>query len=246
MDLLVLTGMVIKSSDVGEYDKRLVILTKERGKIVAFAKGARRPKSMLLSATRLFAFGEFTLYEGKEAYSMRSVEITNYFVEISNDIEAMCYGSYFLELADYFTKENMESEQMLKLIYQSLRALQNSKITNELVRYIFELKTLVINGEYPEMFECLGCKSTDVVYFSAVKGGMMCRNCAGKTGDGVLVETSTIYAMQFIITSKIEKLFTFVVNDNVLKELNFIMKRYMSRYVDKEFHSLEILNTILK
>lgn len=246
MESLVLNGMVIKSSDVGEYDKRLVLLTMERGKIVAFARGARRPKSMLLSAARLFAFGKFTLYEGKEAYTVQGAEISDYFAEISNDIEAMCYGSYFLELADYFAKENLESTGLLKLLYFSLRALDNEKIPNELVRYIYELKVFVLHGEYPEMFECLSCKSTDVEYFSVVRGGMICGNCVGKAGDSVHIETSTIYAMQFIITSKIEKLFTFVVNDNILKELSFIMKRYLSRYVDREFHSLEILNTILK
>lgn len=246
MDSLVLKGMVIKSSDVGEFDKRLVILTKERGKITAFAKGARRPKSMLMSATRLFAFGEFELYEGKSAYNVQRVEISDYFTEISDDIETMCYGSYFLELADYFSKEGVEGLQILNLIYKSLKALNNKRIPNELVRYIYELKLMVINGEYPEMFECLGCKRNEIQYFSVIRGGMLCDNCVEKAGDSVHVDTSTVYTMQFVITSKIEKLFTFVVNEKVLSELGFIMKRYMSRYVDKTFNSLEILNTILK
>lgn len=246
MDSLVLTGMVIKSSDVGDFDKRLVILTKERGKIVAFAKGARRPKSMLMSAARLFAFGEFELYEGKSAYNVQKVEISDYFTEISDDIEAVCYGSYFLELADYFSKEGVEALQILKLIYKSLKALNNDRIPNELVRYIYELKLMVINGEYPEMFQCLNCKNSEADYFSVVRGGMLCSNCVGKVNDAIHMETSTVYTMQFIITSKIEKLFTFVVNEKVLSELNFIMKRYMSRYVDRVFNSLEILNTILK
>jgi DNA repair protein RecO (recombination protein O) len=199
-----------------------------------------------MSTSRLFAFGEFTLYEGREAYSLQKADITNYFTEIVSDIEKVCYGSYFLEVADYFSKEGIESSEMLKLIYQALRALNNDKIPNELVRYVYELKTLVINGEYPEMFQCLGCKSNEVTYFSVIKGGMVCKDCAKNTVDGVCIETSTIYTMQYIITSKVEKLFTFVVKKNILEELGFIMKRYMTRYVDKEFNSLEILNTILK
>ena len=39
--------------------------------------------------------------------------------------------------------------ELLKLLYQSLRALCAKSLAHELVRYIFEIKTVAINGEFP-------------------------------------------------------------------------------------------------
>ena len=151
-----LTGMVLKAVPSGEMDKRLVILTKERGKITAFARGARRPGSMLMACGRPFAFGQFTLYEGRDAYSLQSAEISNYFDELSMDVEGTCYGSYFLEFTDYYTRENMDGTAMLKLLYQSVRALLKPAVPNELVRRVYELKAMAINGEAPQGGQRLG------------------------------------------------------------------------------------------
>ena len=149
-ELVELTGMVIKSSPVGEYDKRLVILTRERGRITAFARGAKRPGNSLMGPSRPFAFGNFKLYEGREAYNLQGAEISQYFEELVMDMEGACYGQYFLELGDYYSRENLNGEALLLLIYQSLRALLKPAIPNPLVQRIFELKAMVLNGEYTE------------------------------------------------------------------------------------------------
>ena len=149
-ETVTLTGMVLISAPSGDYDRRLVLLTRERGRITAFSHGARKPGNALMAASRPFSFGTFSMYEGRSAYNLQSAQITNYFDELSMDMECTCYGSYFLEIADYFSQENMDGTEMLKLLYQSLRALLKPAIPNRLVRRIFELNTMVINGEYTE------------------------------------------------------------------------------------------------
>lgn len=150
-ETVTLTGMVLISAPSGDYDRRLVLLTRERGRITAFSHGARKPGNSLMAASRPFSFGEFSLYEGKSAYNLQAARITNYFDDLSTDMECTCYGSYFLEMADYLSQENMDGTDMLKLVYQSLLALLKPAIPNRLVRRIFELKTMVINGEYTQM-----------------------------------------------------------------------------------------------
>ena len=209
-----ITGMVLKAEPIGEYDRRVVILTKERGKISAFAKGARRPNSKLLAATNPFSFGEFKLYVGRSSYNIMDIAVTNYFEGLREDFEGAYYGMYFLEVMDYYTRENNDEKEMLKLLYQSLKALQHASLDNKLVRYIFEMKAMVLNGEFPGM---------------------------PAEGDW---EESTRYAVAYITNSTIEKLYTFTVTPAVLAELKKIADVYRTRYIDRTFKSLEIVDNL--
>ncbi len=243
---IILTGMVLSTMPVGEYDRRVVILTKEQGKISAFARGARRPNSPLVGAVNPFSFGTFTMYEGRTSYTIQSASISNYFAELRGDIVGAYYGFYFLEFTDYYTKEFNDEREMLKLLYQTLRALTNPHIPNMLIRYIFELKALTINGQAPQVFQCMTCGNKErSAVFSAVKGGLVCSECMKDVRDGMSLDPSTLYSMQYIETSTIEKLYTFNVTEKVLTELGNVMSRMTDIYVGKRFKSLEILETLI-
>ncbi len=209
------TGLVIQNLPMGEYDKRVTILTKERGKIAAFARGARRPNSKLMARTNPFCFGTFKMYEGKNSYTLVDAEISNYFDEFRDDLEGAMYGMYFLEVADYYTRENNDEKEMLMLVYQSLRALLLPAIQNELILYIFEIKSLVVNGEFPGI-------------------------PANKS-----LSQDTLYTIDYVVKSGLDRLYTFVVSDEVLKELAVCVVEYRKRYMGHEFHSLEILNATI-
>ena len=237
---ITVTGMVLTAMPISDYDKRITILTKERGKITAFARGARRPGSQLLAATNPFAFGEFELFEGRSSYNLTKASIQNYFRELVTDLDAASLGFYFMEFAEYFCQENSDEVEMLKLLYQSLRALESPHIPKELVRAVFELKAITINGEGPSVFECMHChKTEDLSYFSVRRGGMFCEECA-KEVEGRKILDSTRYTLQFVISTPVEKLYSFTVSDEVLEELKSIMREYMFFYVHHEFKSLQI------
>ncbi|MCH5343189.1 MAG: DNA repair protein RecO [Acetatifactor sp.] len=213
-EFVCVTGMILKQIPIAEYDRRVCILTKERGKIAAFARGARKPNSRLAAATNPFCFGTFKLYVGRDSYTMADAEIQNYFEELMTDYEGAYYGMYFAEVADYYTRENNDEKEMLKLLYQSLRALSAPSLSRTLVKCIYELKAIAVNGEFP-----------------------------GIPTDRKL-EESTVYALRYIENSPVEKLYTFTVTASVLTELSKVAEDYRKRFMDRSFKSLEILKTL--
>lgn len=244
---IIVTGMVLSAMPVGDYDKRLVILTKETGKITAFAKGARRPNSALLACSQPFSFGEFTLYSGRSSYTIISSEISNYFSELRDDIDSVYYGLYFCEFADYITKENNEEKEILKLLYQTLRAVVMKKLELSLIRTIFELKIISLNGEAPQVFQCVKCgKDSKEYFFSAESGGVLCEQCQYVDRSSVKLSTSTLYALQYIVSREVEKLFSFTVKEDILRELKLCVSNYLGRYIDHKFKSLELIETLAK
>ena len=212
------TGMVLSAAPVGDYDKLVVLLTRERGKIRAFARGARRPGSALMAAANAFAFGEFQIYEGRTSYTMSQASIQNYFGELMTDFEGACYGQYFLEFADYYTRENADGSDFLKLAYQSLRALLVPSLPRKLVRYIYELKAMTYSGECPQTFE--------------------------QISDWNL-NPSTEYALQYVVAASVEKLYTFLLTEEVFAEFARVVTWLRKHYVEHRFKSLEILETCL-
>lgn len=213
-ELVTVTGMILHAEPIGEYDRRISILTKERGKIAAFAKGARRPNNRFLAATNPFSFGTFQLYEGKTSYNLMEASISNYFEELRNDFMGAYYGMYFLEIADYYTRENSDESRMLLLLYQSVKALLHNKFDNKLVKAIYEIKAIVVNGEFP------GIPSSE----------SLCDD--------------TRYTISFIVNAGLDKLYTFNVSDEVLRELTEVATKYRKEIMEKKFKSLEILETL--
>ena len=124
-------------------------------------------------------------------------------------------GIYFMEVADYYGRENSDDKELLKLLYQSLRALIHPAYDNRLVRAVFEIKAIAVNGEFPGLF------------------------------PDIVPESTCGYTIAYIVQSPVEKLFRFSLNEDVLQELIRYAARYCDKCIDRKFKSLEILEAIM-
>ena len=208
-ETLQVNGMVLSAMPIGENDKRVVRLTKELGKISAFARRARRPGSVLMAASVPFASGRFFLVAGRDSYVLVNASISRYFTELAQDPVGIWYGYYFLDFADYYGREGIRATDMLNLLYLSVKALLHRTLDNALVRRIFEIRLMVINGEYAPCMEGLS--------------------------------ESALYTIQYVCTCPLEKLFTFTVSEDVLREISEVIDRHTDRILDRPLKSRKLL-----
>lgn len=240
----VVTAMVLSVGNVGEQDRRVTLLTKERGKISAFMKGARRQGSALAAASNPMCFGTFYGYDSGRNMYIQKVDITCFFDNIIGDYEKTCLASYFLEMADYLSVEEGDEANRLLLTYVALKAIETGAVELDLLKVIYELRTLVVDGEQPELFQCVSChsgmKDKELTHFSLSGRGMCCTECASGMSAVPLSKTA-IYALRFIETAPFNKLFTFRLSDDVKSEIIMLLNNYRKNYSNHLYKSEQFI-----
>lgn len=239
-----LTGIVLSATPVGDYDKRMVILTKEKGKITAFAKGARKPTSQYLACSQPFVYGKFNLYQGREAYSLNGANISNFFSELRMDLDMVSLGMYFCELAAYYTVENQPEPKIVEFLYETLKAIMEKKLDYKLIRSIFELKLAALNGEAPIPYECVNCHTNDLQELAGISlsiGAAVCKKHENDYVDLIHMDAASIYAAHYVATKPIDKMYSFNLTSPSKEDFIFYVNRYMRQNVKRQFKSLELL-----
>ncbi len=248
MGFLKTKGIVIKEVSTGEADKVLTIFSRNKGRISALAKGGRRPRSKLSAASQMLCYGEYMLYSGKEMYSVNSCDVIEPFYEIRNDMEKLTYAAHFTDIVLEIIQEDQPSSKLLKLLLNTLYMLSKTGKQPELLSRIFELRALASAGYAPHVNACMSCGSApDRHYsFSFAKCGFLCdrEKCAGEDGSSVLLSSGASRAIQHIIYSPMEELFSFSMSAEPLEELGFISRRYLRERLERDFTKLDFLKWV--
>ena len=118
---------------------------------------------------------------------------------------------------------------------RAIRALEKKTIPPPLIRRIYEIKIMAFYGLGMEVFQCVRCGSREnLTGFQPSEGGIVCASCGKSLYP---VSPSTLYTLQFILCSPVEKLYTFRVSQEVQKELEMIIKAFLRIHFQHEFKS---------
>ena len=181
-----LEAVVLRHADWGEADRLLTLYTRERGKVRAIAKGARKIKSRKAGHLEPFTRVTLQLARGRDLLIVTDADTIDAYQPLREDLIKTGYASYLVELLDRFTyEEESENYNIFRLLTESLSRVANEPDPWLAIRY-YEVHLLDHLGFRPQLFECANCREEiEAVdqFFSAAQGGVLCPRCgAGLPG----------------------------------------------------------------
>ena len=234
MKQIKVNGIVIAENNMGDFDKMLTILTPNLGKIGCSAKGARRPKSLLLSGTQFLCFGEYMLFKGSDTYRINSCETIELFYNIRTDLDKLTYATYITKIVSDVTTENQNSFNTLKLFLNTLYMISETDKDLDFITSIFKIRMLKILGFTPNVNQCVCCKEkTNLTHFSIIDNGLKCSSCSRQDTGAIEISDATRNAIIYILKADPKKIFSFELSEKCRRELEIISSIYLNEKLEK-------------
>lgn len=247
-------GIILREAPMGDKDKRLVMLTRENGKIPVLAKGALSPKSRLAGLTQLFCYGEYRLSKGRTFYYIQEGTLRESFFDLRQNLDRLAYATLIMEVAETLSLDGQENIQLLSLLLRALRAMCRALEKSEsLIADAFILRSLAENGFYPELSRCCVCgaDTEDANHFSPggknlfdfSRGGLICYRCQGQAG-GAYLGAGALRALRYIVNEPQERVFSFTAQPEVQHQLDEVAVGYLLQQTERRYKSLTFISSL--
>jgi DNA repair protein RecO (recombination protein O) len=172
-------AVVLRTHPLGEADRIITLLTKERGRIRAVAKGVRRTKSRFGARLEPFMVVDVQCYEGRNLDTVTQAEsIATYGQTIARDYAVYTAATVMVETAEQLTEEHEPSTQQYRLLSGALRSLGGGEHDPALVLDAYLLRSLAVAGWAPSFHDCAKCGVLGPhSAFNIAAGGAVCPVC---------------------------------------------------------------------
>lgn len=238
-------GIVIRETDMGESGKRIVVLTREHGKMLLSVRGAKNTKKGMQAAVQLFACCEFTLFEGRGFYSVTQAEVLESFYGIRADFERLAYGAYILEITDRASFEELENNKAFDLLLRTLFVLASGKRSPRLTAAVYVLRLLKEYGFMGDCSLCASCgEAMDEACYGEMADGVFCLSCLQEDRRSGHLGRGALRALVHITESPVNSLFSFEVSPEVLEELWDFAAVYRREYLGGGYKTLDYINNM--
>ena len=244
-------ALILRTYKLGEADRIVVFLTRDRGKKRGVAKGARRARSRYSGALEPMTRAGVAYYERE----LRDLVRINYVEPVMSPLSAIgslgasaaAFGhvGYFAELIDEWAPEAHADERLYRLGSAMVDALAAGAPIDRLARY-FEYWLLRLQGVYPAFSACPACgHAMDAAVMPPREDMYVCRRCA-PSGSGTHLGAEALQFLRASGRTAPEKVDSLLLDDRASRELETAHRRLLSAHLEKELKSVRVLREMGK
>ena len=239
-------GIVIKTININESNRLLVLLTDSLGVVTAFAGGVRKPSSKIAGGCGLFVYSNFVLTETGGKYRIDEAVPKELFYKIRYDISAFSLASYFCELLSVIIPEGASSSEYVPTLLNALYMISEAKKPLIHIKTVTEIRLIMLAGFMPDLDNNL-CEHKTNFYFDYINGRIICGSCAAKKPNfkGHKLNQTLFEALQFMIKSEEKKAYNFSIPDKDMKSLNKITENYVIEQIEYKCKTLNTFKELI-
>ena len=240
-------GLVLRVTAYNDTDSLLTLLTPNHGKLTVKARGLRRKNSPLAAPCQLLAYGEFTLFEYRSMYTINEAVSKELFTPLRRDLQKLSLGTYFAQVAEVLSQEDLPNPELLSLLLNCLYGLSKLDIPELLIKSVFELRGACLAGYSPDLYGCHRCGNPFPNRFDLSAGCLECHTCRNASSDGIRmpITPGMLEAMHYICTCDSKKLFSFALGEETLQQLSSITEGYFTTQLEGGFSTLDFYKSLL-
>lgn len=244
---LTIQGIVLRVTDYNDRDALLTVLSRSHGKLTVKARGLRRKNSPLIAPCQLLAYGEFTLFEYRGQYTINEAHSIELFQSLRRDLCKLSLGTYFAQVAEVVSQEDLPNPELLSLLLNCLHSLSRLDLPEEKVKAVFELRIACLAGYQPDLFGCHICGNQNPNRFDLSEGCLECAQCrnTGSGGIRMPVNPGILQAMQYICMCDPKKLFSFQLGEENMQSLSHLTEAYLTTQLERGFSTLDFYKSLL-
>ena len=234
-------AIVLRTHKLGEADRIITLLTRERGKIRAVAKGVRRTKSKFGARLEPFSRVDLLVFEGKSLDIITQAESLNaYGQDLALDYSLWTAGQTMLEAADRLTsEESISAESQYLLLVGALRTLVSGEHASSLVLDAYLLRSLSMAGYSPTLNACVICGVAGTQpFFHVSTGGALC--VEHRVPGSVAPRPESFELMQALMTGDWEAADAAAGKDR--NEVSGIVAAYVQWHLERGLRSLPLVD----
>lgn len=234
-------ALILRTYKLGEADRIVVFLTRDRGKKRGVAKGARRARSRYVGALEPLTRAGVAYYEREQ----RDLVRLNYVEPVRSPLaaataDALGHVGYFAELIDEWAPEAHADERLFRLGSSMVEAIAAGVPVDRLARY-FEYWLLRLQGVYPRL-ACAGCGAAlaEGAVMPPREHAFVCRRC-GPPAGGTGLSREALRFLTAAGSRRPEGLAALALTPASSRQLETAHRRLIDLHLEKELKSARVL-----